>query len=312
MRTLLLLRGAMGSGKSTWVKENHLENYTLSEDDFRLKITNPVLNEAGEFRISQKFDTLAWNMLMQCLEERMKQGHFTVIDATHNNRELVRKYEELTAKYRYQIYIKQFDVPLEVCLERNNKLTGGEPEPLVFDFKREPDIREEYKSQGFDDYYRMCYYGVCSSYRQESPEIKYVRRQIKKLFKHLELGVEYQYELILTRDIPKEQYTRYFNDVEIKKQYYLGHHVYIFIAFNEQLIKENGKNTFDYWMKYRRLDRNLEIGFMVRHRLVTWMEQNRSIDIAGDRHEFKFELDFNDFDKTLYFNQDLNEVILKS
>lgn len=121
MRTLLLLRGAMGSGKSTWVKENHLENYTLSADDFRLKITNPVLNEAGEFRISQKFDTLAWNMLMQCLEERMKQGHFTVIDATHNNRELVRKYEELAAKYRYQIYIKQFDVPLEVCLERNNK-----------------------------------------------------------------------------------------------------------------------------------------------------------------------------------------------
>lgn len=192
-----------------------------------------------------------------------------------------------------------------------NKLTGSEPEPLVFDFKREPDIREEYKSQGFDDYYRMCYYGVCSSYRQESPEIKYVHRQIQKLFKHLELGVEYQYELILTRDIPKEQYTRYFNDVEIKKQYYLGHHVYIFIAFNEQLIKDNGKDTFDYWMKYRRLDKNLEIGFMVRHRLVTWMEQNRSIDIAGDRHEFKFELDFNDFDKNLYFNQDLQRSYLE-
>lgn len=192
-----------------------------------------------------------------------------------------------------------------------NKLTGGEPEPLVFDLKREPDIREEYKSQGFDDYYCMCYYGVCSSYRQESPEIKYVHRQIKELFKHLELGVEYQYELILTRDIPKEQYTRYFDDVEIKKQYCLGHHVYIFIAFNEQLIKENGKDTFDYWMKYRRLDRNLEIGFMVRHRLVTWMEQNRSIDIAGDRHEFKFELDFNDFDKTLYFNQDLQRSYLE-
>lgn len=192
-----------------------------------------------------------------------------------------------------------------------NKLTGGEPEPLVFDFKREPDIRQEYESQGFDDYYRMCYYNICSSYRQESPEIQYVHRQIKELFKHLELGVEYQYELILTRDIPKEQYTRYFNDIEIKKQYYLGYHVYIFIAFNQQLIKENGKDTFDYWMKYRHLDRNLEIGFMVRHRLVTWMEQKRSIDIAGDRHEFKFELDFNNFDKTLYFNQDLQRSYLE-
>lgn len=119
MRTLLLLRGVMGAGKSTWVKENHLENYTLSADDFRLKVCNPILNTEGEFRISQKFDTVAWNMLMQCLEERMKMGHFTVIDATHNNRELVRKYEKLAEKYRYQIYYKQFDVPLETCLARN-------------------------------------------------------------------------------------------------------------------------------------------------------------------------------------------------
>ena len=32
MRQLVLLRGAMGSGKSTWVKNNHLEDFTLSPD----------------------------------------------------------------------------------------------------------------------------------------------------------------------------------------------------------------------------------------------------------------------------------------
>ena len=30
MRTLLLLRGIQASGKSTWIKENNLEPYTLS------------------------------------------------------------------------------------------------------------------------------------------------------------------------------------------------------------------------------------------------------------------------------------------
>ncbi len=35
MRTLLLLRGAPGCGKSTWVKEQGLETYTLCADTLR-------------------------------------------------------------------------------------------------------------------------------------------------------------------------------------------------------------------------------------------------------------------------------------
>ena len=36
MRTIYILRGAPGSGKSTWIKENNLEQYTLSADNIRL------------------------------------------------------------------------------------------------------------------------------------------------------------------------------------------------------------------------------------------------------------------------------------
>lgn len=35
MRTLVLLRGIPASGKSTWIKENKLEAYTLSSDHIR-------------------------------------------------------------------------------------------------------------------------------------------------------------------------------------------------------------------------------------------------------------------------------------
>lgn len=42
MRNLVILRGAPGCGKSTWIKNNNLENYTLSADSIRLFIQSPV------------------------------------------------------------------------------------------------------------------------------------------------------------------------------------------------------------------------------------------------------------------------------
>lgn len=41
MRTLVLLRGLPGVGKSTWIKEQGLEPYTLSADQIRL-LTQPA------------------------------------------------------------------------------------------------------------------------------------------------------------------------------------------------------------------------------------------------------------------------------
>ena len=54
MRTIYILRGAPGSGKSTWIKENNLEQYTLSADNIRLMYQSPVLNTSGNFVITQQ------------------------------------------------------------------------------------------------------------------------------------------------------------------------------------------------------------------------------------------------------------------
>ena len=48
MRTLFLLRGAPGAGKSTWVKENQLEPYTLSADNIRQMTAGLVYDLSGE------------------------------------------------------------------------------------------------------------------------------------------------------------------------------------------------------------------------------------------------------------------------
>lgn len=121
MRTLLLLRGIQASGKSTWIKENNLEPYTLSADNIRLNIANPVLLENGSYEISQKYNKVTWELLYKYLEMRMQNGDFTIIDATHSDLKLLNKYKDLASTYKYTMYCLEFDVPLEEALKRNKE-----------------------------------------------------------------------------------------------------------------------------------------------------------------------------------------------
>lgn len=105
MRTLFLLRGAPGSGKSTWVNRNNLEPYTLCADQIRTLIQCPVLNLNGTFSISQKNDKEVWEYLFHLLETRMARGEMLIIDATHYKKELLNKYKKLVKKYRYRVYV---------------------------------------------------------------------------------------------------------------------------------------------------------------------------------------------------------------
>ena len=133
MRTLLLLRGIQASGKSTWIKENNLEPYTLSTDNIRLNIANPILLEDGSVEISQRNNKLTWELLYQYLEIRMANGDFTIIDATHSDSKLMNRYRDLANTYKYTIYYLEFYVPLEECLKRNRERVGYKyvPEKVI-------------------------------------------------------------------------------------------------------------------------------------------------------------------------------------
>lgn len=122
MRHLVLMRGPMGAGKSTWIKEKGLEQYTLSSDDIRLLFQSPVLTPDGNYGISQSNDNKVWRFLFDLLEERMERGEFTVVDATHSKTSMISRYKELASKYRYRVSVVDFsDVPLSVLLERNKQ-----------------------------------------------------------------------------------------------------------------------------------------------------------------------------------------------
>ena len=120
MRKLVILRGSMGAGKSTWLKEHGRDKYTLCADDMRLYLAAPKIGINGKDCISQKDNKVAWDMLFFFLEERMKNGEFTIIDAVHSKSSEFSRYKSLAEQYRYRLYCVDFtDVPIEVAKERN-------------------------------------------------------------------------------------------------------------------------------------------------------------------------------------------------
>lgn len=121
MRSLVILRGSPGSGKSTWVKEMGLENYTLCADTLRLLTESPILVADKMHRvISQKNDGYVWQLLFELLEKRMSRGEFVIIDATHSRSSDFSRYNKLCERYRYRKYYVDFsDVTIEECKRRN-------------------------------------------------------------------------------------------------------------------------------------------------------------------------------------------------
>lgn len=131
MRTLVLLRGIPASGKSTWVKENKLEAYTLSSDHIRTLYQAPSLGVEGEVILHDYESTKVWKTLYEMLEARMSHGEFVIVDATNTTKKELMKYKTLAKKYRYRIYCVDFsDVTIEEAKKRN---ASREP------FKRVPE-----------------------------------------------------------------------------------------------------------------------------------------------------------------------------
>jgi len=122
MRTLLITRGAPGAGKSTWVKNNHLEDYTLCPDDIRIMCASRDLQADGHTAIARnnEVEKETWKIIFQLLEYRMQRGELTVLDATASKTKDIQQYKELAEQYRYRTYVVDFtDVPLETCLKQN-------------------------------------------------------------------------------------------------------------------------------------------------------------------------------------------------
>ena len=103
MRTLVIFRGSPASGKSTFIREHNLEQFTLSADEIRLMYQAPVLKADGSYGISCLNDKQVWRTLFEILEGRMARGEFVVVDATNSKTAEMNNYKKIAETYRYRI-----------------------------------------------------------------------------------------------------------------------------------------------------------------------------------------------------------------
>ena len=116
MRELYLLVGAPAIGKTHWIKNYGLQNYTVSSDEIREIVTNyqSVIGQSknGEYLKSYQIDYQSehqvWEFLYAAVENRMKHGETTFVDATHLFKGAFAKYNQLRIKYHYKVYLIDF------------------------------------------------------------------------------------------------------------------------------------------------------------------------------------------------------------
>lgn len=121
MKLLIILRGAPGSGKSYFVKQNNLEDLTLSTDKIRLMYSSIYTDKDGRDYITQRFNKRVFELLYKILEIRMQNGDTTIIDATNTKQSSVSEYLRLAKIYSYTLICIDFS-SIDYCkLLKQNK-----------------------------------------------------------------------------------------------------------------------------------------------------------------------------------------------
>ena len=124
-KRLVLMHGAPGSGKSTFIKKLGLEYLTISADTIRLLFSEPevmVVDHHSCMQFSRKYDKEVWELIFKALEERMKNGSDTILDACNFTQDFIARYKSLARLYGFQMIVLDFSsLPLEVLLRQNKQ-----------------------------------------------------------------------------------------------------------------------------------------------------------------------------------------------
>ncbi len=109
---VVLAIGLPGSGKSSWFKRNNIT--PLSSDLLRMLL----FDDASE----QRFQDLIFSNLRSMLKARLiARRPMNYVDATNLTPHDRHSWIKLAKDFGYEVQALYFDVPLEVCLERNQK-----------------------------------------------------------------------------------------------------------------------------------------------------------------------------------------------
>jgi predicted kinase len=131
--------GLPGSGKSTYLDEKGMPS--LSSDSMRHLLSEDVTNQSIHRQV--------FNALRYLLRERIKLGRpLTCVDATHLTPKERRPYLEIGRKYHCKVEAIFFDVPVEICQQRNRARGRVVPPGVIERMARK--LVKPSRKEGFD------------------------------------------------------------------------------------------------------------------------------------------------------------------
>jgi predicted kinase len=119
---VVLAIGLPGSGKSSWFKRHNI--IPLSSDLVR----GLLFDDATE----QRFQDLVFSSLRSLLRARLVAGRpMSYIDATNLSPKERHSWIKMAQDFGYEAHAVFFDVPTEVCMERNRKRLRNVPDDIM-------------------------------------------------------------------------------------------------------------------------------------------------------------------------------------
>ena len=119
---VVLSIGLPGSGKSTWFKRHNI--LPLSSDMVRILL----FDDATE----QRYQDLVFSTLRSMLRARLlARRPWNYLDATNLSPHERRTWIKLAHDFGYEAHAVFFDVPPEVCMERNHRRDRNVPEDVM-------------------------------------------------------------------------------------------------------------------------------------------------------------------------------------
>ena len=122
MRHLILLRGAPGVGKSTFVERQGLKQFAISPDAFRMRRGGIVMTPEGNLAVSHAHEKMIWSEIEDVLDFKMGQGQLVVFDATFQRGRDFSLPIKLAERHRYKVHCLDFSgVSKDLAHERNKR-----------------------------------------------------------------------------------------------------------------------------------------------------------------------------------------------
>lgn len=125
MNVFVCMIGVQSAGKSTFIKEHGLEDYTVCPDQIRVLLNGTTYGPDGSYGVDYfpRMERKVWQLARQAVQSRLERGQLTILDATNVRMENLRPFLQIAKDCGSRIAAidMMLETSFEQCLERNRR-----------------------------------------------------------------------------------------------------------------------------------------------------------------------------------------------